>query len=170
MTRSQIGPRLKKARESAHLDQEEAARRAGIHPMTLSRWERGATSKIPAEKLAILAREYGIDQALLITTNYDELIENVSRGTSRVSENVVPRDHRIIITEFELEAEKSGAPDFFMDFARDALRNPDNVTARRYGHDGKLLSAEDQRLKTEQMIVKLRALLKAILADRLVDE
>lgn len=70
-----------------------------------------------------------------------------------------------MITEFELEAEKAGAPEFFMDYARDALRNPDNVTARRYGHDGKVLSAEEQRLKTEQVIVKLRALLDSILTD-----
>lgn len=88
----------------------------------------------------------------------------VPRDTSPAAD-AVPRDHRILITEFELEAEKSGAPEFFMDYARDALRNPDNVTARRYGHDGKVLSAEDQRVKTEQTIQKLRILLDAILRD-----
>jgi transcriptional regulator with XRE-family HTH domain len=154
------GDDLRKARESVSpkLSIEAAARKLGISEKTLRRWE--TSGRVKVRDLTALEQLYGSD----IGPKRPDTVLAPHHGTSN-SNGSVPRDQRIMITEFELEAEKRGAPEFFMDYARDALRNPDNVTSRRYGHDGKVLSAEDQRLKTEQMITKLRALLDDILRD-----
>lgn len=52
------GRELKRAREDAGIEQEEAARRLGVHPMTLSRYERGVRP-VPAGLLAAADTLYG---------------------------------------------------------------------------------------------------------------
>jgi transcriptional regulator with XRE-family HTH domain len=150
--------RFKAARAASGLTQEDAAAALGVSTASVSRKERGDQP--------VNMRDVAAMERITADMQKSQGLGTVPRETfGAISGAAIPRDQRIMVTEFELEAEKLGAPEFFMDYARDALRNPDNVTARRYGHDGKVLSVEDQRLKTEQTIQKLRILLEAILRD-----
>ncbi len=52
MATRMTGPEVKRLRESLGLRQSDLAERLGVHPMTVSRWERGFVSiPVPAAKL-----------------------------------------------------------------------------------------------------------------------
>jgi transcriptional regulator with XRE-family HTH domain len=114
MAGSQIGARLRSAREEATLTQKEAATRARevardrgvalkLHAQTLSDYERGVIAKVPIGVLESLAAVYGVPVKQLLgtvgqSTNSDEtrhVIQQVQRATSRYRTRLgqqAPRD------------------------------------------------------------------------------
>lgn len=62
---SEIGSRLKEARERKGMSQAEAARHVNVDTQTISRWERGA-QRIRAENLIALSELYGEDLRALV--------------------------------------------------------------------------------------------------------
>lgn len=54
------GARVKASREAAGLSQEQLARELGVSVFTVSRWERGVTTRISVARLYTLCQALGI--------------------------------------------------------------------------------------------------------------
>jgi transcriptional regulator with XRE-family HTH domain len=59
-----VGTRLKRAREAAGLTQEQAAKRAGVHWTSLSRWENGKPMRVGDLRQIAAAYEADVDRLL----------------------------------------------------------------------------------------------------------
>lgn len=76
-----LGERLKEAREAAGLTQAEAAQRAGVHEVSLSRWERGVR-RLGAAEAQRLAAIYRVPLSTLLPGRASEDSQSVSHETA----------------------------------------------------------------------------------------
>jgi transcriptional regulator with XRE-family HTH domain len=105
MAVANVGQNLQRARENAGFEQETAAPKLGVHPQTLSRYERGTVAKIPATILEKASNLYGVPMDRLISgliESGESLGVSVSRGTEvSTPEAALPPSHAKLIRDFE---------------------------------------------------------------------
>jgi transcriptional regulator with XRE-family HTH domain len=125
---SQIGSRLKAAREKAGLTQEVAAAKLGVHVVTVSRWETAGV-QARSDTLVRLAELYGTSVDALVSDPHvqgGQHSVDVSRGTnakSRLARNL-PLAIREYLAELQLRLTKGGATEDEISEAMDLLRSP----------------------------------------------
>lgn len=93
MGRSQLGERIKFAREEKGLSQAELARRVGLgHPQSISRYERGET-EVPPKRLRAIAEETGRPMSFFVAERLPagslaqgDLLEQAERVASMLRE------------------------------------------------------------------------------------
>jgi transcriptional regulator with XRE-family HTH domain len=135
---SQIGARLKAAREAAGLTQEDVAEKLRVHAVTVSRWETAGV-RARSDTLVRLAELYGLSVDALVSgaarrvsenASDSELSTDVSRGTyakSRSTRNL-PYSVRVYLDELRLRLTKGGADEEEIDRAMQLLRSPSLFT------------------------------------------
>lgn len=128
---SQIGHRLRAARELAGLTQEQVAAELGVHSVTVSRWEsQGVNAR--SDTLVRLAKLYGRNVDSLISGERgegiggEELSTDVSRGTDAKTRHArnLPLAVREYLAALRLRLTKGGASDDEIEEAMDLLRSP----------------------------------------------
>jgi transcriptional regulator with XRE-family HTH domain len=186
----QMGPMLALARERANMTQVEAAKAVGIHPMTLSEWERGA-SRVDGEKLPMLLRLYRVT-----LEEIGMLSQSAGRGTSATDASETSTDQRVgeakavrerprgtyggevmftsptaaqkgrtWMEQFLLELAEAGAPQEFIDSSRRLLLN-----AANYEHGFGAAAGSRDEMEDEEKLRHMQALavgIRAALKERL---
>lgn len=172
---SQIGERLKAAREKAGISQAEAGRRLSVDTQTVSRWERGA-QRIRAENLIALSELYGADISSFVggSINGHGDVERATFTPKRLSEPrsggyaevafSTPRstqEGRVWLEQFLLELADEGADEDFLAWTRRFLTNPQNFAL--YADGNRTEMTDEQKLRHLQ---GLAAGVRNILKDR----
>lgn len=90
--RHQLAEALRRAREAAGLQQQEAAERLDVHPVTVSNWERG--KNVPRDDaLAEIAALYGTTPAALRYGTHEQPPTGGEAGTGAAGESDELRQH-----------------------------------------------------------------------------
>jgi len=85
------GDRMREARKRKHLTQKQLAKIINVTPQVISNWERGYTTSIPPQTIAILAR------VLDITPNYLLLADAMSEEPSALKPEINDDPYAVII-------------------------------------------------------------------------
>lgn len=137
MDASQIGEKLRAAREAKGLSQEEAARRIGTSWASVSRWELGK-QRIRGESLVRAAEAYGVTVESL-TGGRERSSANTPRTAEqmlryRVAESFrLPPSIEATLRRFEADALDAGVPLDQIEQVVAAVRGPIENAVKHYG-------------------------------------
>lgn len=146
---SQIGRRLKEAREASGKTQAAVAKEVGIDSVTLSRYERGV---LPVPRATLLALSQVYNRPVEELGGTPLYVGDVPRGTARVAEPPaaidqagaeLPRALRLRANEVERELIELGATDEQVrDFHRSVRESPVLMALFRGGAPNRLSNEE----------------------------
>jgi transcriptional regulator with XRE-family HTH domain len=128
---SQIGSRIREARESAGLTQREAAKRIGADQVTLSRWELGK-QRIAAENLAKLGQAYGVSVDWLMAAGEHAPRRGARPPPYQVAEAFrLPASIEATLRRFEADALDADVPIDQIEQVVAAVRGPLEYAVKR---------------------------------------
>ncbi len=156
---SQIGERLREAREAAGLTQAEAAALLGVVAMTISKRER--------EDRGVSAEEFERMLAVYAAAEVKKLSHFVPRGTPALREaSPIPYSLGAKFEALTREIIRAGATDAEVDFLADVLRRPETARMIGTGADGQLLTDAAADEQWETLLDDLRAFIGRRIARR----
>lgn len=163
---SQIGSRVKRAREEAGLTQAQVAQRVGVSVSTYPRWERGE-QRIPQTAFIALATILGKPLAYF-GKDATRLSETVSRGTSAngTTGGDLPRQLRLRENQVERDLIDVGATDVEVRAFSRSVRADPRLAALFSGGAPEHTTADEAMQLFEAVATAYKALVEQLVLER----